>query len=83
MRKERTRFWTLALGILAGGVAGSVAGIALGDVVPVLREGVSIGTNSPVTVDLQVLKFTVGIMFQFNLASAAGILVALFFLFRR
>jgi len=76
--RGRKVFLTLA----AGALMGSLVGVALGDLVPVLAKGVSIGIDPPVRVDLLILRFPLGFVIRLNLASALGILVAMFFLRR-
>lgn len=79
---SRGRGWGVLLTLVAGALMGSLVGVALGDLVPVLAKGVSIGIDPPVRVDLLILKFPLGFIIKLNLASALGILVAIFLIRR-
>ncbi len=63
--------------LLVGLVLGGILGELLKDVVPILAYGKSIGFQ-PFTVDLSVIKLTLGMIMQINLAAIIGIVVAVF-----
>lgn len=63
--------------LLVGLVLGGILGELLKDVVPILAYGKSIGFQ-PVTVDLSVIRLTLGMTMQVNLAAIIGIVVAVF-----
>jgi hypothetical protein len=67
---------------LIGALLGSIVGEALAKSLPVLAKGVSAGIDPPVTLDLFVIKLTLGFSLKLNVASAIGIVFALL-LFRR
>jgi hypothetical protein len=67
---------------IIGALLGSIMGEALAKSVPLLSRGVSAGIDPPVTLDLFVIKLTLGFSLKLNVASAIGILLALF-IFRR
>lgn len=80
MRRDRSLAILFML-VVIGALLGSVVGEALAATVPVLARAVSVGVQ-PTVIDLFVLRFTLGMTMKLNLASAAGILVALL-VFRR
>lgn len=67
--------------LLVGLVLGGILGDLFKQYVPVLAYGKSIGVN-PFTVDLSILKFTLGATMQINLAGIIGLLLAIL-LFKR
>lgn len=76
-----TRFWLFLIflfsGIIIGGLLGDFAAS-----VPYLEwlgYGKSFGLTEPVVLDICVLKLTFSIMFELNVASIIGILLAIFF----
>lgn len=71
----------LLIFILVGVIAGGLIGDIFGRTVPVLSYGRSIGFD-PVTIDLAILKWTMGLTLQLNVAGILGLLLAMF-LFKR
>lgn len=67
--------------LLIGLVLGGLLGDLLGTYMPILNYGKSIGF-SPVTVDLSVIKLTLGLEMTINLSSIIGFLIAVF-IFRK
>lgn len=76
MRTARNTL-SFLLVLLVGLVLGGILGELLKDVVPILAYGKSIGFQ-PVTVDLSVIKLTLGLTMQVNLAAIIGIVAAVF-----
>lgn len=68
--------------LVIGGLLGSLLGIALSHVLPILDKGLPAVGFAPVTVDLSVLTFTIGMSLKFNVASIIGFLLALVFYFK-
>lgn len=68
---------SLLLVLLVGLVLGGILGELLRDVVPILAYGKSIGFQ-PVTIDLSVIRLTLGLTMQVNLAAIIGIMGAIF-----
>lgn len=75
--RRRGGWFTVLLVLLAGAVAGSVAGQALAGQAPLLGRSVSVGLQPPVTLDLSVLSLTLGFVLRLNLGAAIGLLLAL------
>lgn len=71
----------LLLVILIGMVIGGVLGEILSPYIPILNYSESIGF-SPVTVDLNVMNFTLGFMMDISIASIIGLVITLL-VFRR
>lgn len=71
----------LLLLILTGAIIGSIIGAALGDTLPILNFGKSIGVE-PFVVDLSVVTFTFGFKLTLNLSGIIGIVLA-FILYRK
>ncbi len=71
----------LLIFILVGVIAGGLIGDLFGRSIPVLSYGRSIGFE-PFTVDLAILKWTMGLTLQLNVAGILGLLLAMF-LFKR
>lgn len=77
MRATRTRNpWMLFLLILVGLVIGGVIGDIFQDSIKWLSYSKTIGFN-PVTIDLNVIKFTLGLIMKINLASVIGIVISI------
>ncbi|KXG77068.1 DUF4321 domain-containing protein [Thermotalea metallivorans] len=75
--KTRTRnpwllFVLLATGVVIGGVLGEI----FRDSIKILSYGKSIGFQ-PFTLDLSVIKLTLGFILHLNLASVIGIILAI------
>jgi len=71
------RFWTMALYIFIGAVLGTILGIGLGKVFPVLNNAVSFGF-SPFTMKLVIMDITFGINFYFNIGTVIGVILFLY-----
>lgn len=71
----------LLIFILIGVIAGGLIGDLFGKSVPLLSYGRGIGFE-PFTVDLAILRFTLGMSLQLNVAGIIGLCVAMF-LFKR
>ena len=67
--------------LLVGAILGSIIGAALGDMIPLLNYGKTIGVD-PFVVDLNVIVLTFGLRFSLNLSSIVGIIIA-FFIFKK
>ncbi len=67
----------LFLYLLVGGFIGSVLGEVLSSVIPILKEGISLGLNPPAQLNLWFLGITFGFYIKLNLAGALGMAVAL------
>lgn len=67
--------------LLVGAVFGSLIGAALGDVIPILNYGKTIGVD-PFVVDLNVIILTFGLKLSLNLSGILGIVIA-FFIYRK
>lgn len=66
--------------ILLGGISGTFLGELIGDnfkVVEFLKTMYSLGTTSPIILDLKVLSLTFGIKFNVNIMSMVGIILAI------
>lgn len=72
--------WALFLFVLAGIFIGGLIGDYLGNMPYLgwLKIGTSFGIDPPFVLDLEVLKLSVGIIINFNIASLIGIAVSLF-----
>lgn len=68
---------TLLVGLVLGGILGDL----FKQSVPILSYGKAIGV-APFTVDLSILKFTMGVTMQINLAGIIGLVLAIV-LFKR
>lgn len=75
-----TRFWLFLIFLFSGIIVGGLLG-DLAKSVPYLEwlgYGESFGLTEPVVLDVAVLKVTFSIMFELNIASVIGILLAIF-----
>ena len=81
MRNTRRSGWVLMLILLCGIVIGGFIGEILGNLLPVLKYGYTIGV-SPHTYDLRILKLTFGLTFNINMFSILGIIISII-IFRR
>jgi len=76
MRNQRANGWILLLVLLCGIVVGGFIGEVLGNLIPVLKYGYSLGV-SPHTYDLRILKLTFGLSFNINMFSILGIIISI------
>lgn len=75
-----TRFWLFLIFLFSGIIVGGLLG-DLATSVPYLEwlgYGKSFGLTEPLVLDICVLKLTFSIMFELNVASVIGILLAVF-----
>jgi len=77
MRVKGNDSLVLLVFILIGAIFGSLIGAALGDIVPILNFGKSIGVD-PFVVDLNIIVITFGFNLSLNIASIIGIMIAFF-----
>ncbi len=63
-------------GIVVGGLLGQLAGKV--DFLWWLSYGQDFGISEPITLDLQVITITLGLMFKLNIASIIGMILAIF-----
>lgn len=76
MRGKNKDSVVLLIVLLIGLVIGGLIGDILGQSFEILTYGKSIGF-SPVTIDLSVIQFTIGLKMSINLASIIGLVLAL------
>lgn len=74
--------WILLILLIIGGLIGSLLGAAFGSSIPFLNTGFQAIGLQPTTIDLMVVKFTIGLILNFNVASIIGFILALFVYFR-
>ena len=70
--------WALLLVVMLGAIAGSAIGQALSNLMPVLAQGVALGIDPPLKLNLYVLQITFALDFHLNLVGALGMLLAVF-----
>ncbi len=70
-------FWILFLLIITGAVIGSFIGELLGGYMPILKFGYNNFGISTHTWDLKVIKLTLGLVFNINMFSILGIILAI------
>ena len=63
-------------GIVVGGLLGNLAGRV--DFLWWLSYGETFGLSEPITLDLQVIQITFGLMFDINVSSIIGMVLAIF-----
>lgn len=80
MATREKNFWILLIFILAGIVIGGLLGDLASKISWLwwLGFGQDFGLESPVVLDLSILKITFGFMIKINIASIIGIAIALF-----
>ncbi|WZL71587.1 DUF4321 domain-containing protein [Clostridiaceae bacterium 35-E11] len=81
MRAKNRNPWLLLLLLAVGVVIGGFLGEIFKSSIPILGYGKTIGFQ-PFTLDLVILKLTLGLMINLNIASTVGIIFAIF-IFRR
>ena len=84
MATKEVKSWTSVLFILAGLVIGGLLGefASKVDALSWLNFGKEFGLESPILLDLNIIKLTFAIMIKINIASIIGIAIGLF-LFRK
>lgn len=80
MATREKNIWILVLFILCGIVVGGLLGELASNVDFLwwLSYGEEFGISSPITLDLQVITLTFGLMFKINIASIIGMILAIF-----
>lgn len=80
--RRQTRVLVLAVALIAGAIAGSILGVALEDVAPVLAKGLTVGVSPPLVLDLNVISLTFGFTLHLNLMGAIVVLLLVLLLGR-
>lgn len=84
MKNGGRKAWVLLLVLLAGVLIGGVVWQLLLTILPAnMNVGFPIGTGSPLTVNLYIIEFTIGLKLIINPGSAAGLIAGLAFFFWR
>lgn len=80
MATREKSVWILILFILCGVVVGGLLGELASQVEFLwwLSYGEEFGLSNPITLDLQVITITFGLMFKINIASIIGMILAIF-----
>ena len=80
MATREKNIWILVLFILSGLVVGGLLGELASsvDFLWWLSYGKEFGISNPITIDLQVITVTIGVMFRINIASIIGMVLAIF-----
>ncbi|MCI8618174.1 MAG: DUF4321 domain-containing protein [Clostridia bacterium] len=80
MATREKNMWVLLIFLLAGLVVGGLLGKLASEVSWLwwLSYGQSFGLDNPIVLDLNVLKLTFGIVFNINVASIIGMILAIF-----
>ena len=80
MATREKNIWILILFILSGIVVGGLLGNLAGrvDFLWWLSYGETFGLSEPITLDLQVIQITFGLMFDINVSSIIGMVLAIF-----
>ena len=80
MATREKNVWILIVFILCGLVVGGLLGQLASNVDFLwwLSYGEEFGFSTPITLDLQVITITFGLMFQINIASIIGMILAIF-----
>ena len=80
MATREKNIWILIIFLLAGIVIGGLLGQVASSVKALgwLAYGEEFGLNSPVELDLSVMKITFGLVFKINIASIIGMAIAIF-----
>lgn len=77
MRTKSRNPWILLMLLAVGLVIGGVIGDMFKDTLTILSYSKPLGFE-PVTIDLSVVKFTLGFMMNINLASVIGLVISIF-----
>ena len=80
MATREKNIWVLLIFLLAGLVVGGLLGKLASEVSWLwwLSYGQSFGLDNPIVLDLNVLKLTFGVVFNINVASIIGMILAIF-----
>ena len=68
-------------GLVVGGFLGELASKV--DFLWWVSYGEEFGISSPVTIDLSIIKLTIGFMFKINISSIIGLILAIFIYIKR
>lgn len=81
-RRARNPWWLLLFVVFAGALLGMVIAEALAgySALSFLSRDIAVGLDPPLTIDLKVLRFTVGAVLRLNLAVPLGIIIAVWIL---
>ena len=81
-RRARNPWWLLFFVVFTGALLGMVIAEALAgySALAFLSRDLGVGLDPPLTVDLKVLRFTVGAVLRLNLAVPIGIIIAVWIL---
>ena len=81
-RRARNPWWLLFFVVFTGALLGMVIAEALAgySALAFLSRDLGVGLDPPLTVDLKVLRFTVGAVLRLNLAVPIGIIIAIWIL---
>lgn len=79
MATRNKSVWILVLFILSGLVIGGLLGQLAGqvDFLWWLSYGQSFGLHAPIVLDLSIVEVTFGLMFEINIASILGLIIAI------
>jgi uncharacterized protein DUF4321 len=83
------QFWHLVVVILLAAMAGTALGDLLGKAFPdsaagrFMSAGITVGTNTPLELDLRVATLTAGVVLRLTVLGALAALAALAVFFRR
>lgn len=80
--RRQTRVLILLIALAAGAIVGSILGVALENVAPVLNKGFTVGLQPPLTLDLNVITLTLGFTLHLNLMGAVLVLLLVLLLGR-
>jgi len=80
--KRQTRLLVLVVALTAGAIVGSILGVALENVAPILAKGFTVGLQPPLTLDLNVITLTFGFTLHLNLMGAILVLLLVLILGR-
>ena len=80
MATREKNIWILIIFILSGIVVGGLLGNLAGrvDFLWWLSYGETFGLSEPITLDLQVIQITFGLMFDINVSIIIGMVLAIF-----
>lgn len=80
MATREKNIWILLVFILSGIVVGGLLGNLAGrvDFLWWLSYGETFGLSEPITLDLQVIQLTFGLMFEINISSIIGMVLAIY-----
>lgn len=80
MATREKNIWVLLVFLLAGLVIGGLLGKLASEISWLwwLSYGQSFGLSNPIVLDLNVLKLTFGVVFDINIASIIGMILAVF-----